>query len=104
MTYWELISDKLSREGYSIGWFGFTHPDGRKMWSADAKRGDDPKLIVQAEVLGTAFAELEVQCRNQERFLKAMHWADEVLREERAAYQQTHPDTRFKFRSINPER
>jgi hypothetical protein len=92
----------LSREGYSVGWFGFTHPDGRKMWSADAKRGDDPKLIVQAKDLGAAFAELEVRCRNQERRLKAFQEADEVAREEMAAFRQTHPDTRFKFRSIWP--
>src|SRR5262245_51483052 len=59
MHYWELIADSLKREGWSLGWFGFTTAEGVRMWSADAKCNDGPRIIVQAESLGTAFVELE---------------------------------------------
>lgn len=63
MKYWEMISDGLRRKGWSVGWFKFTSTiDGRQMWSADARQDDSARFVVQAEELGAAFLELEMQC------------------------------------------
>ena len=61
--YWELISDKLHREGFSLGWVRIVNKDARPLWCADAAR-DGKRWVVQAENLSTAFAELENQTRD----------------------------------------
>ena len=43
--YWEMISDKLSREGFSVGWGRFTDDEDRDLWCADASR-DGKRWIV----------------------------------------------------------
>jgi hypothetical protein len=60
--YWEMISDKLHRDGFSTGWVRFTDEQGRAMWSADASR-DGKRWTVHAENLNAAFLELEKQTR-----------------------------------------
>jgi hypothetical protein len=61
--YWELISDKLHREGFSLGWVRIVNKDALPLWCADAAR-DGKRWVVQAENLSTAFAELENQTRD----------------------------------------
>jgi hypothetical protein len=61
--YWEMISDKLHREGFSTGWVGFTDEQGRDMWSADASR-NGKRWIVHGENLSAAFLEIESQTRD----------------------------------------
>lgn len=71
MRYWELIADGLQRDGWSLGWFSFASTkDGQSMWSADARKGDGVRIVVQAEDLTIAFLELETQCRRT-GFLRA---------------------------------
>lgn len=66
MKYWEMIADGLSREGWSVGWSKFTSTiEGRKMWSADARKAEGARFVNQAEDLGAAFMELEMQCRKK---------------------------------------
>lgn len=66
--YWEMISDKLSREGFSVGWVRFRDEQGRDMWCADASR-DGQRWIVHAENLSAAFLELEQQTRDVAQIL-----------------------------------
>ena len=67
--YWELIFDKLHREGFSLGWVSFFDGLGRKLWCADAAR-DGKRWVVHAENLSTAFAELENQTREDGKLLQ----------------------------------
>lgn len=61
--YWEMIFDKLSREGFSVGHFRFVDASGRLLWCADASR-DGKRWIVHAPSLGAAFLEIETQTRD----------------------------------------
>jgi hypothetical protein len=36
---WEIIADKLSKAGWSLGWVSAVDFEGRTMWIADAHRG-----------------------------------------------------------------
>jgi hypothetical protein len=58
-----MISDKLRREGFSVGNVGFTDEQARAMWCANASR-DGKRRIVHAENLIAAFLELESQTRD----------------------------------------
>jgi hypothetical protein len=44
MKCWEIIADKLSKAGWSLGWVSAIDSEGRTIWIADAHRGDDPAL------------------------------------------------------------
>jgi hypothetical protein len=56
--YWELIADKISGAGYSIGWCKHGNESGSFLWCADAKK-DGRHFVAWAENLTVAFAELE---------------------------------------------
>jgi hypothetical protein len=58
MKYWEIIADRLSAAGWSLGWVSAIDPQGRTLWIVDAHR-DGKRFIVRAEEILTAFLELE---------------------------------------------
>jgi hypothetical protein len=59
MKYWEIIADRLSKTGWSLGWVSAVDSHGRTIWIADAHRGDGKRFIVHADEKLTAFMELE---------------------------------------------
>lgn len=61
--YWEMISDKLAREGFAAGHVRFYDEQGREIWSAEASR-TGKRWIVHAENLSVAFLEFERQTRD----------------------------------------
>jgi hypothetical protein len=63
MKYWELIANKLSKAGWSVGWVSALDREGRTIWIADAHRGDGKRFIVCADEKPTAFLELESAVR-----------------------------------------
>jgi hypothetical protein len=63
MKYWELISDKLSKAGWSLGWVAAIDSEGRTLWIVDAHRDDGKRFVVQTEEILTAFLELEAAVR-----------------------------------------
>ena len=56
---WEIIADKISKAGWSLGCVSAVDRDGRTIWIADAHRGDGKRFIVHADEKLTAFLELE---------------------------------------------
>jgi hypothetical protein len=40
MKTWELVADKLSKAGWSLGWVSAIDSEGRTIWIADAHRDD----------------------------------------------------------------
>ena len=61
MKYWEIIADRLSKAGWSLGWVSAVDSEGRTIWSADAHRGDGKRFIVRSDEILSAFVELERQ-------------------------------------------
>ena len=61
--YWEIIADNLSKAGWSWGCASAVDSRGRKIFVADAHRGDNQRFIVRADEKLTAFLELEAAIR-----------------------------------------
>lgn len=38
MKYWEIIADRLSKAGWSLGWVSAFDSEGRTMWIVDGLR------------------------------------------------------------------
>ena len=58
VKYWEIIADKLSKAGWSLGWASAVDLKGRTIWIVDA-HGYGKRFIVRAEEILTAFVELQ---------------------------------------------
>jgi hypothetical protein len=56
---WEIIADKLSKAGWSLGWVSAVDREGRTIYIADAHRDDGQRFVVHADEKATAFLELE---------------------------------------------
>jgi hypothetical protein len=59
VKYWEIIADDLSKAGWSWGCVSARDSNGRTIWIVDAHRDDGQRLIVHADEILRAFAELE---------------------------------------------
>ena len=59
MKYWEIIADKLSKAGWSLGWVSTLDREGRTIWVVDGHRDDGKRFVVHADEMLTAFLELE---------------------------------------------
>ena len=60
VKYWEIIADRLSKAGWSLGWVSAIDSQGRTIWIVDAHR-DGKRFIVRADQKLSAFVELERQ-------------------------------------------
>jgi len=59
VKYREIITDNLSKAGWSCGCISAIDSRGRTIWIADAHRDDGKRFVVRADELLTAFVELE---------------------------------------------
>jgi hypothetical protein len=59
VKYWEIIADRLSKAGWSLGWVSAIDSNGRMIWIADAHRDDGKRFVVRADDQLSAFVELE---------------------------------------------
>jgi hypothetical protein len=62
MKYWEIIADRLSKAGWSLGWVSALDSEGRTIWIVDAHR-DGKRFVVRADEKLKAFLELEAAIR-----------------------------------------
>ena len=58
MKYSEIIADRLSKAGWSLGWVSANDSQGRTIWIVDA-HGYGKRFVVRADEMLTAFLELE---------------------------------------------
>jgi hypothetical protein len=63
MKYCEIVADNLSKAGWSWGYVSAMDCEKRKIWIADAHRGDGKRFVVRADKKLTAFLELELAIR-----------------------------------------
>jgi hypothetical protein len=47
VKYWEIIADRLSKAGWSLGWVLGVDSQGRTIWIADAHRGGGRRFVVR---------------------------------------------------------
>jgi hypothetical protein len=59
MKFWEIIADRLSKAGWSLGWISALDSQGRTIWIVDARRRDGRRFIVHADDKLSAFLQLE---------------------------------------------
>jgi hypothetical protein len=61
VKYWEIIADRLSAAGWTLGWVSGIDSEGRTIWIVDAHHGDGKRFVVRADEKLSAFVELERQ-------------------------------------------
>jgi len=66
--YREIIADKLSKAGWSLGYVSTVDSQGRTIWIADAHCDDGKRYVVHADEKLTAFLELQRVTRESLRF------------------------------------
>jgi hypothetical protein len=59
MRHWELVADKLSKAGWSLGWVSAIDSEGRTLWIVDAHLDNGKRFVVRSDELLTAFLALE---------------------------------------------
>ena len=66
MKYWEIIADRLSKAGWSLGWVSAVDSQGHTIWIADAHRDDGKRFVVRADELLIAIrvGVSTINCRN----------------------------------------
>ena len=60
---WEIISDNLTKAGWSLGCVSAIDSNGRTVWIAGAHRDDGKRFVARADEKLTAFVELESTTR-----------------------------------------
>jgi hypothetical protein len=73
VKYWQIIADRLSKAGWSLGWVSALDLEGRTIWIVDAHRGDGRRFIVRADEKLSAFVELERQVLTVTFYLESIH-------------------------------
>jgi hypothetical protein len=58
VKYWVIITDRLNKAGWSLGWVSALDLEGRTMWIVDTHR-DGKRFVVRADEKLTAFLELQ---------------------------------------------
>jgi hypothetical protein len=72
LKYWEIISDRLSKAGWSLGWVSAVGSEGRTIWIVDANRGDGRRFVVHSDEILPAFVELERQALTVTFYLESI--------------------------------
>ena len=63
--YWEIIADKPSKAGWSLGWVSAVDSQGRTLWIVDAHRDNGKRFVVRSDEMLSAFLELQrVTCES----------------------------------------
>jgi hypothetical protein len=73
VKYWEIIADRLSKAGWSLGWVSAIDSEGRTIWIVDAHRDDGRRFIVRSDDKLSAFVELERQVLTVTFYLESIH-------------------------------
>jgi hypothetical protein len=63
VKYWEIIADRLSKAGWSLGWVSAVDSQARTIRIADAHRCDGKRFVVRADEKLTPFLEFESAIR-----------------------------------------
>jgi len=73
VRYWEIIADRLSKAGSSLGCVSAIDSEGRTIWIVDAHRDDGKRFVVHADEILSAFVELEREVLTVTFYLESIH-------------------------------
>jgi hypothetical protein len=73
---WEIIADRPSQAGWSLGWVSAVDSEGRTIWIADAHRGDGKRFVERADEMLTPFLELEREVLTVTFYLESIQVSD----------------------------
>lgn len=68
MKYWEIIANKLSKAGWSLGCVSAIDSNGRTIWIVDAHQDNGKRFVARSDEMLSAFLELERVTRESLRF------------------------------------
>jgi hypothetical protein len=71
MKDWELIADKLSASGWSLGCVSAVDSNGQTIWIADAHRDNGERFVARSDETLKGFLALERVTRESFRFPNA---------------------------------
>jgi hypothetical protein len=77
VKYSEIIADRLSQVGWSLGWVSAVDCQGRTIWIIDAHRDDGRRFIVHADEKLSAFVKLERQVLTVTFYLQSIQASDQ---------------------------
>jgi hypothetical protein len=77
VKYSEIIVDRLSQVGWSLGWVSAVDCQGRTIWIVDAHRDDGRRFIVHADEKLSAFVKLERQVLTVTFYLQSIQASDQ---------------------------
>jgi hypothetical protein len=69
---WEIIAERLSKAGWSLGWVSAVDSKGQTIWIVDAHRGDRRRFIVHADDKLSAFLQLEREVLTMTFYLESI--------------------------------
>jgi len=72
IKYWEIIANRLSKAGWSLGWVYAVDREGRTIWIVDA-HGYGKRFILRADEKLSVFVELERQVLTMTFYLESIH-------------------------------
>src|SRR5262249_13137785 len=72
MKYSEIIADRLSKTGSTLGWVSALDSERRTLRIVDAHRGDGKRFVVHADEKLTAFLELEAATEAEQPIASGM--------------------------------
>ena len=72
IKYWEIIANRLSKAGWSLGWVSAVDREGRTIWIVDA-HGYGKRFILRADEKLSVFVELERQVLTMTFYLESIH-------------------------------
>ena len=58
VKHWDIIVNKMTKAGFSVGWVSAIDPEARTIWIVDA-HGYGERFIVRVDEMLTAFLELQ---------------------------------------------
>jgi hypothetical protein len=62
MKYWEIIADRLSKAGWSLGWVAAVDSQGRTIWIVNAHRDDESGLWCAPTKYSARLLSLSARC------------------------------------------
>jgi hypothetical protein len=75
VKYWEIITNRLMKAGWSLGWVSAVDSEERTIGIVDAHRDDGKHFIMHADNKPSTFVELERQVLTVTFYLESIHAA-----------------------------
>lgn len=97
MKYWEIITDNLSKAGWSWGCVAAMDREGQTIWIVDAHRDNGKRFVARADEKLTAFLELEAAVQESTRSRNTARPAGDALWGSSSIHRTRHANVALDF-------